>query len=376
MIPGPTNLPERVSVAMSAPMINHRGDEFHELYSRVQQNCQKVFQTKNEIVVISGSGTAGVDAAMGSILKPGDSAIVPSFGEFSARLGDSASYTGANVIRPESELGRAPDLQEIEKAFRNAPSRVKALCVVFNETSTGVTWRKLKELKEIAAKHDALFVVDAISVLGGESVPVDAIGVDICIAGSQKCLAAPPGIVILSFSEAAKSAISEVKPRNQYFDIPKHFKFAEIHETPSTPAVPLFFALDEALKLVLDEGIDARFHRHEICANSFYAAFEALGLKPFAAQEFRSRTVIGIVYPQGIDDKMFRAVLEVKFGIVVAGGFGKLKGSMFRVGSMGEISPVHVTVTVSGVGLCLRTQGFQCDPSKALAVAWDSLSSL
>jgi aspartate aminotransferase-like enzyme len=375
MIPGPTNVPERVMKAMLTPMINHRGEEFHALYSSIQEKAQKVFQTKNEIVVISGSGTAGVDAAMGSILDQGDSAVVPSFGEFSSRLGDSASYTGANVIRPESELGDAPKIEDVDRACRTS-SKVRALCAVFNETSTGVTWRKMKELKEVANRCGALFVVDAISVLGGENLPVDQLGADICIAGSQKCLAAPPGLVILSFSDEAKKAMSRVKTKTQYFDMPRYFKFAENHETPSTPAVPLFFALEEALNMVLEEGLERRFQRHETCARAFYSAFESMGLSAFATKEFRSRTVIGIKYPSEIDDKKFRTLLDEKFGIMVAGGFGKLKGSMFRVGSMGEINEVYVTATVGAVAQTLNFLGYRCDPDKALSAAWDVFAKM
>jgi aspartate aminotransferase-like enzyme len=369
MIPGPTNVPDRVTNAMLTPMINHRGEEFHELFSRIRSNCQKVFQTSNEILIISGSGTAGVDAAMGSILSPGDTAVVPNFGEFSGRLGDSASYAGAKVMRPQSQLGDAPTLEEVENMIKSSGG-VKALCVVFNETSTGVTWRRLKELGEMARSHGALFVVDAISVLGGEDVPVDKLGADICIAGSQKCLAAPPGLVIISFSDDAKKAMNGILPRNQYFDLPKYFQFAQHGETPSTPAVPLFFALDEALKIVLEEGIQNRYRRHEMCARAFYSAFESLGLKPFAKEEYRSRTVIGIAYPSGLDDKKFRATLDEKFGVVVAGGFGKLKGSMFRVGSMGEIDEKMVATTVGAVAQALISMGVSCNDSKALSEIW------
>ena len=375
MIPGPTNVPDRVMNAMLHPIINHRGPEFHALYRSVQAGCQNVFQTKNEIVVISGSGTAGVDAAMHSILAPGDSVVVPSFGEFSSRLGDSARYTGANVIVPQSELGSVPTLDEVETAMKSA-GKPKALCVVYNETSTGVTWRKLGELKQIASRYGALFVVDAISVLGGDELPVDDLGVDICIAGSQKCLAVPPGVVILSFSDSAKKAMEGIKPRTQYFDIPKYFKFAEHGETPSTPALPLFFALDEALKIIREEGVGKRIKRHEVCARAFYAAFEALGLKAFADERYRSHTVIGILYPNGIDDGKFRTLLSDKFGILVAGGFGKLKGSMFRVGSMGEIDAETVTTTVNGIAQALNLVGYQCEASKALSAAWDVLKEL
>lgn len=376
MIPGPTNVPDRVMNAMISPVINHRGEEFHELYRRLQANSQKAFETRNEIVVLSGSGTAGVDAAVSSILQTGDNVVIPNFGEFSGRLGESASYTGANVIAPQSPLGSAPSLDQIDSAMKGAGS-VKALCVVFNETSTGITWRRLKELKEIASKYSALFVVDAISVLGGEPLPVDELGVDICIAGSQKCLAAPPGLVILSFSDAAKKTMNGIKPRTQYFDIPKYFKFAEHAETPQTPALPLMFALDEALKMVLEEGLENRVKRHAMCADAFYDGFEAIGLKAFASEKaFRSHTVIGILYPLGIDDKTFRTILDERFNLLVAGGFGKLKGSMFRVGSMGMINSSIVTLTISGIAQAFKLLGYECDASKSLEAAWKKLGPL
>jgi aspartate aminotransferase-like enzyme len=375
MIPGPTNIPERVMHAMMNPMINHRGEEFHLMYRNMQANAQKIFETKNEIVILSGSGTAGVDMAVGSILREGDTAVVPTFGEFSARVAESARFVGANVISPESELGTAPSIEAVEKAMKSS-GNVKALFAVFNETSTGVTWRKLKELKDIASKHGSLFVVDAISVLGGEKLPVDELGIDICIAGSQKCLAAPPGLVILSFSEEAKKAISSGKSRNQYFDAPRYFKFAQHAETPSTPAVSLFFALDEALKMTLEEGLENKFRRHSVCANAFYSAFETMGLNAFATQEFRSNTVIGINYPVGLNDSQFRTLLETNFGVVVAGGFGKLKGSMFRVGSMGIIDGPTVVSTVTAISESMSLSGYANDSSKAVLTALEKLRQL
>ncbi len=375
MLPGPTNVSDRVLQAMLNSIINHRGEEFHALYKRIREGCQEVFETRNEIVVLSASGTGGVDAAVGSILNPGDYVIVPSFGEFSSRLGESASFTGANLVNPTAELGQVPSLDEIDDAMRKS-EKPKALCVVYNETSTGVTWRQLKELKDIASKYGALFIVDAISVLGGDELPVDKLGVDICIAGSQKCLAAPPGLVILSFSDDAKKAMRDVKPRNQYFDIPRYFKFAEHDETPSTPSLPLFFALDEALKIIQEEGLEKRIRRHSICARAFYSAFESIGMPAFAQGKFRSNVVIGINYPKGVDDAKFRSTLSNKFSVMVGGGFGKLKGSMFRIGSMGDVGSAIVSTTVGACAQALNVSGYACDASKALGSAWNELKEL
>jgi aspartate aminotransferase-like enzyme len=375
MLPGPTNVSDRVMNAMLNSIINHRGEEFHELYRRIRAGCQEVLQTKNEVVVLSASGTAGVDAAVGAILKEGDSVVVPSFGEFSSRLGESASYTGAKLFSPAAGLGHVPTLEEIEKAMKEA-TKPRALCIVYNETSTGVTWRQLKELRQIASKYGALFIVDAISVLGGDELPVDKLGIDICIGGTQKCLAMPPGLVILSFSEDAKKAMSSVKPRNQYFDIPRYFKFAEHDETPSTPSLPLFFALDEALKLIREEGMDRRIRRHAICARSFYSAFESIGITIFPDPKFKSNVVIGLNYPKGVEDSKFRATLSGKFGVIVGGGFGKLKGTMFRIGSMGDVDSAIVFATVSASAEALNLVGYPCDVSKALSSAWNELRQL
>jgi aspartate aminotransferase-like enzyme len=375
MLPGPTNVPDRVMQAMLTPMINHRGPEFSELYRRILSGCQKLFQTRSEIVVLSASGTAGVDAAMESILREGDTVVVPAFGEFSSRLGDSAKYAGAKVVVPEADLGHVPTLEQIEASMKNA-SKIRALCVVYNETSTGVTWRHLKELGQLAKRHGALYVVDAISILGGDELPVDDLGIDVCMTGSQKCIAAPPGIALVSFSDEAKRVMGDgsKNPKSQYFDIPKYFKFAENGETPFTPALPLFFALDEALKMIEEEGLPNRIRRHEVCANAFYAAFDSLGLKAFPEPENRSRTVIGILYPPSVDDKKFRNILSEKFGILIAGGFGKLRGKMFRVGCMGEINERYVATTVDAIANCLRLSGHDCDGARALESVWQAFS--
>ncbi len=370
MVPGPTNVSERVMWAMLSPIINHRSYDFSELYASIIRGCKNVFQTKNEIVVLSCSGTGAVDASMSSLLQTGNHVVVPAFGEFSSRLGDSAKYAGASVVAPQAELGTVPGIEEVEKAMKTL-SKVKALCIVYNDTSTGVTWRKLKELKEIASKYGALFVVDAISILGGDELPVDKLGVDICITASQKCIAAPPGLAIVSVSEEARKAMELVKePKTQYFHLPRYFKYAEIGETPFTPALPLFSALDEALKSIEEEGLDHRIKRHTTCASAFYRAFEALGLRPFAAEEARSHTVIGILYPNGMDDKKFRTTLSEKFGVLVAGGFGKMKGQMFRIGSMGEINEQIVSTTLSAIGRSLKLYGHDCDVSDALNASW------
>jgi aspartate aminotransferase-like enzyme len=375
MLPGPTNVPERVMNAMLTPIINHRGSEFARLYRSVEDGCKNLFQTTNQVLILSASGTGGVDASISSILGPGDSVVVPVFGEFSSRLAESATYAGADTESPTAELGTAPEPEEVEKAMKKLV-KPKALCVVYNETSTGVTWRSLSRLKAIADKYGSLFVVDAISVLGGDELPVDKLGVDICIAGSQKCIAAPPGLVLVSLSDRAKRAMESVKPKSQYLDLGKYLKFAERGETPFTPALPLFFALEEALRIIQEEGMDKTIKRHASCAKAFYSAFEAMGVRPFPNEDNRSHTVLCMRYPPGIDDGKFRTLLDQRFDVLIAGGFGKLKGKTFRVGSMGEINESLVTRTLIAIAQALNHQGYRCDEFNAVSSAWQSFKEL
>jgi aspartate aminotransferase-like enzyme len=208
--------------------------------------------------------------------------------------------------------------------------------------------------------------VDAISNFGGDELPVDELKVDFCIAGSQKCLAAPPGLVIVSISPRARAHIESNKERpTQYFNLPGYFKFYERFETPFTPAVPLLFALDEAFSIILEEGMVNRIARHQRCSDAFYAAFEAMGLQLFAREGVRSRSVIAVEYPEGIEDAKFRGLLEKHFGVVITGGFGPYRGKLFRVGSMGEVSSSHVYTTVSAIGRGLTSFGFRVDLDSA-----------
>lgn len=376
MIPGPTNISERVMSAMLNPTINHRSIEFADLYGTIKEKLQQVFQTSNEIVVMSGSGTVAIDASVSSTVTRGDVVVVPAYGEFSTRFGESAVRTGATIITPHSALGTVPSIDDVEHAMKSSGQNASALCVVYNETSTGVTWRRLKELKELAAKYEALLIVDAISILGGDELPVDRLGIDICVTGSQKCLAAPAGLAILSVSDKAKQKMKSIEARSQYLDLIQYFESAKIGQMPYTPALPLFYALDEALDKVLEEGMERRILRHSICSEAFYAAFESLGLTSLAGKEDRSHTVIGILYPNEIDDQKFRTLLSDRFGVLVAGGFGAMSKRMFRIGCMGEINEAIVTMTIGGIANALKICGYDCDPSRALLAAWEVLAKL
>jgi len=355
MLPGPTNVPDRVTRAMVKPMIGHRGPEFHELHKRIIENLKYVFQTRNDVYVLTSSGTGGVMCAVGNLVAPGDKVIVPTYGVFSERMRDKVKRRGGKVIEIPVEWGRAPTAAQIEDALRKEKD-VKVVAIVYNETSTGVTVRELPEISKVVKEYGALLIADAISILGGDDLPVDKWNVDVCITGSQKCLACPPGLAIVSVSEEAWEAVEKNPCRPYYFDLMEIRRFYEEKvETPFTPAVPLFFALDEALQIIREEGLEKRFKRHATCAAAFYRAFEALGLSIYPKEEKNfSNTVLAANLPEGVEDGALRGTMKERYGILIAGGMGKLKGYIFRVGCMGIISESETLTTISALENTLK----------------------
>jgi aspartate aminotransferase-like enzyme len=373
MLPGPTNVPNRVINAMLTPMINHRSDDFRKLYKDIVGKTQTVFETANDIVVLTTSGTGAVEASVVNLIKKDDAVIIPVNGEFSTRLADLIDNYGGKTTRINSPYGQNPPIEKIEEAFENN-SKIKALYVVYNETSTGTTLRYLSKLGDICKAHGAYFVVDAVSILGGDELPVDKWNVDICFTATQKALAAPPGIAPISISKEVKKYMIENPPPSQYLNLKRYFKYySDSFETPFTPAVSLFYAYQEALNIIIQEGMENRIIRHRKCANAFYSGLEALGFTPFADASSRSNVVIAVKYLPGIDDKKFRELISTKFKVLIAGGFGELKGKVFRVGCMGEVSSYHVMRTLSAISSSMSILGVP--PIKdGLSVANDILN--
>ncbi len=373
MLPGPTNVPGRVMNAMLSPIINHRSDDFRALYRTVVDKTQRVFQTSNDIVVLTASGTGAVEASVVNLVKKGDKVVIPVNGEFGGRLADLIDSCGGNSIRINSKFGDNPPLEQIEGAFESNKD-IKALYAVYNETSTGTTLRYLEKLGELCSKYGSLFIVDAVSILGGDELPVDKWGIDVCMTASQKALAAPPGVAPISISARAKKQMIENPPPTQYFNLKRYFKyFGDSGETPFTPALPLMFAYREALEMVLEEGLDKRVERHRRCANAFYTGLNELGFTPFAHPEARSNVVIAFNYIPGIEDKTFRKILGEHFRVLIAGGFGELKGKVFRIGSMGEVDRYHVIRTLSAIASTLKIMGIQTK-AEAIPVAMKALN--
>ena len=278
MLPGPTNVPPRVMRAMLKPLIGHRGPEFKELFNKLLGKTKKVFETKGDMFILTSSGTGATEAALQNITEDGDRIIVNVNGFFSERLGEAIKAYGGKPVILGSEWGKAPRVEDFSKIVKANPD-AKALAVVYNETSTGVTVRALEQLGELCADHDMLLMVDAISILGGDNLPVDDWNVDICVTASQKCLMTPPGLAFISVSDNAWTKIKSKKVnRSYYLDLQMYKKYIEDGYTPFTPAVSLLYALNEACDMILEEGLPSRYERHRICAEAVYNGMEAMGL--------------------------------------------------------------------------------------------------
>ncbi|WP_177316497.1 pyridoxal-phosphate-dependent aminotransferase family protein [Candidatus Nitrosotenuis chungbukensis] len=375
MLPGPTNVPERVMRSMITPMINHRSDDFVELYEDAVEKTKKVFQTDGEAVCLSASGTGAVEASVINLIKKGDKVIIPVNGEFSGRLAQMLEWAGANVVKLETTPGQNATFDDVKAAFDNNKD-VKAFYCVWNETSTGTMIKYLDRIKDLTARNDSYYVVDGVSIVGGEELYVDKWGIDVCMTGAQKAFAAPPGISPIVVNKRAKKYMMENPPNTMYFNLSRYFKYyEEAKHTPFTPALPLLYAYREALSMILEEGLDARIRRHRICSQALYSGLSAIGLTPFAKEADRSTVVVALNYLEGLEDKKFRNTLAEKFRVLVAGGFGNLKGKVFRVGCMGEVNKYHVMRTISSISSTLDMMGYKTNPD-ALRVAEEKLKPL
>jgi aspartate aminotransferase-like enzyme len=355
MMPGPVPIPERVRLAMSRQAINHRSAEFGAAYADCVRVLKTAFGTTNDLFIISGSGTAGMEAAISNVGKDKEIACIVN-GKFGERLLKiSQRYGKAHEIK--SEWGTPVNLEAL-KAQLEAGAQVVTL--VHNETSVGIK-NPAEEIGKLCRKHDALFLMDGITSIGGDVVEADKWGVDIAITGSQKCLAAPAGLAMVSVSSRAWERLTKNPP--YYLDLAAYKKSAggKPMETPYTPAVPLFLALREACLIVEEEGLPARIARHHRMSGAVQAAAKAWGLNLFPKIDKLhgySSTVTAVEYPEGVRDDDMRGIVK-KMGIVIAGGQDHLKGKIFRIGSMGAVGAPEILATLAATQYSLKKCGFK-----------------
>ena len=331
MIPGPVMLHPRVLQAMSRQMISHRDKAFSAIYDDCRNAIKEIVNTKNDTYVLSGSGSSAMEAAISNLVK-GDRMVSIVNGKFGERFRDIGQRYG-QVESLDFEWGTPVDLSKVEEALAKAPTKVIAM--VHNETSAGVK-NPAEEIGKLAKKYNAIFVMDMVTSAGGDLVDADKWGVDVVVSGSQKSLGAPSGLATISVSQKAWDGV--VKNPPYYLDLKKYKKSAEAAkaETPFTPAITLFFGMQEAMKLIQEEGMDNRIARHRQGAEAIRAAAKALGMELYPVTDkytVLSNTVTAIKTPAGITDKDLRGTVKTQ-GITISGGQDRLDGKIFRIPSM------------------------------------------
>lgn len=356
-IPGPTPVPPSVLQAMTKQMIDHRGPAFAKLLSSISSRLKEFFQTKNDIIIFPSSGTGAMEAAIVNTLSPGDKVLAVSIGSFGNRFAEIAATFGADVVRLDFPWGAAADPRLIEEKLRGDPS-FKAVLVTHNETSTGVT-NDLEAIGEVVRPHNALLIVDAISSIGAIDLPVDAWGCDVVVTGSQKSWMIPPGLSFVSVSPAAWAANAQAKMPRYYWSFASAKKFLEISQNPYTPPVSLYYALDEALRLMAEEGLQNVFARHKNLGAYFRESVRGLGLQILPEERYASNIVTAILVPEGISVKELRKRLQEDHDVIVAGGQEKLAEQIFRVGHVGHVSQEDLDDVLASLKVVLPKLGYR-----------------
>ena len=356
-IPGPTPCPEEVLRAMIKQMINHRGPEFGQMLKEVTAQLKEVFQTKNDVFLLTGSGTGGLEAAVVNTLSPGDKVLSVSIGVFGERFATIAQQFGAEIIPLQFEWGKAADIDPIRKALRSEPA-IKAVLVTHNETSTGVT-NDLAQISAVVKEFDKLLLIDAISSLSSINLLVDDWRCDVVVTGSQKGWMVPPCLAMVSVSEDAWRAHEKAKMPRFYWDFSKAKSYLGKGQTPWTPGMTTVFALSVSLKMMLAEGLANIFARHARVASVARGGIKSLGLPLFADEKYASNTVTSVAGAGGLDIIKMLRIMREEHQIVLGGGQLSLGGKIFRIGHMGWVAEEDIDVVISALKVALPKAGFR-----------------
>jgi aspartate aminotransferase-like enzyme len=336
-VPGPTPLPERVVRAQSRPMINHRGPEAAELISGLVRDLRWALKTENDVLLFPASGTGGLEAAAANLLSPGEPVLFCSIGNFGRRWADIAAAYGAAVVRLDVPWGEAVDPEDVDRLLAQNPEIAKVF-VTHNETSTGVV-NDIAAIAAVVKGRGKLIAVDSVSGAGSMPLPVDELGLDIVVSGSQKGWMAPPGLAMIAVSRAAYAAAENATAPRFYFDFARQKGFIDQGTTYTTPPLSVMYALAEGLAMMREEGLENVFERHRRVADMIRAGVSAIGLRLFAPEGHRSNTVTAVHSPAPDADalKAWQKTLRTTYGLVIAGGQGELTGKIFRIGHLGYV---------------------------------------
>ncbi len=365
MTPGPAMVPEDVLLELARPVIHHRSTEAKEVVTEVLEGLKDVFQTKNDVLILTASGTGAMEAAVVNAVPPGGKALVLSAGYFGARWSNICKAFGIQAIVLETEWGQPVDPDQVALALEQHPDTVAVLGTL-SETSTG-TGHPVEAIGRIVAGTPALFAVDGISGIGAMECRTDLWGIDLLCVGSQKALMLPPGLAFVSVSPKAWAKIDTFDSHSYYFNLKAARKKIKESDTPYTPAHTLILALRAALKRIKEEGLENVWMRHRKMSEACQAGVQALGLELFSARPAEGLTAFYV--PDGLKEGQIRGKLTERFGITTVGGQEKLKGKIIRIGHMGYTDELDVISTLAALEMTLAELGFDVEPGRAITAA-------
>ena len=380
--PGPSNVHPRVLRAMSAPLMGYLDPDFVGVMDEVQEMLRQVFRLRDGFAFpVSGTGTAGMEATIANATEPGDVVIIAANGFFSQRLAEMVQRHGGTAELVEIPWGKTATIHALEEALRRH-QRVKFVTVVHAETSTGVL-TPLPDLADLIHRYGALFLVDAVTSLGGSELDMDAWGIDLCYSASQKCLGAPPGLAPVGISAQAMEVIRarKQKPHTWYLDLSLLERYwSQGAQTSNrvyhhTAPVSMIYGLREALRLVLEEGLEARQARHLHNARALRAGLQAIGLHLLVEDNYWTPQLTTVGIPSGVDDAQVRRRLLREYNIEIGGGLGEFRGEAWRIGLMGESSTsLNVMGVLSALEIILNSEGFETPIGAGVAAAQQVLA--
>lgn len=367
MIPGPVDVEDDVLAALAAPTLPHYGPQWLELYHEAIKSLQQIFDTQNDVIPLVGPGSAGLDAALGSMMRTGEKVMVLNNGFFGQRLGTIAQNYGLDVRTVTAPMGQPISPEQVRQCL-SAERDVQAVGVVHLETSSGVL-NPLQEIASVTNEFGVPLIVDAVSSLGGVPLPVDAWGIDVCVSVINKCLACPPGIAPLSVSQRAWDLIESKGGRAHgwYLNLRVWKDYAlnwgTWHPTPTTMPTNNFVAMLVSLRRILDEGLQVHYGRFARAAQTVRARLEQLGFKMLTPEAFTSPLLTAVYGLPGMDIAAFRRYLQEEWQVMIAGGLQELRGKIFRIGHIGKaVSAEYTEQFLAGMEAYLRIQGYEVPP--------------
>jgi serine---pyruvate transaminase len=370
LTPGPTPVPPEVLAALAEPVIHHRARDYREIYERCLARLGEVYRSQNDVLMFTTSGTGAFESAVANLTTPGDRQLVLSAGNFGERWAGMVKAFGAELVHVKLEWGETPEPEDLRAVLAEAGD-VRVVYLTHSETSTGVVC-DVQALAAVAKEAGALVVVDAVSSLGAVPVETDGWDLDVVVSGSQKALMCPPGLAFVSVSAAALEAATRATSPRYVLDWERTRKAQAKLDAPFTPAVSIVRALDVALGLLLEEGLESAFDRHARLGRACREGAKAMGLELFSPDEERSAIVTAIRTPEGVDATEVVAALRDRFGITIANGQAELKGKIFRIGHIGWFDVFDITTALAAVELVLADAGAEIERGVAVTRALEA----